>query len=157
MEQYGGFWRRVGAYLIDVILLAIVGSIIGGILGFGTAVTVSPGDMADDVLLSQVASANNLLSIVLGIAYFAGMESSSFQATLGKKALGMVVTDLAGNRISFLRGVGRYFAKILSAIVLMIGFIMVAFTGKKQGLHDMLAGTLVYVGNPVQRDVSVFN
>ena len=157
MEHYGGFWRRVGAYLIDVILLAIVGSILGGILGFGTAVTMAPGAMPDDVLLSQVMSANNLLSIALGIAYFAGMESSSFQATLGKKALGMVVTDLAGNRISLLRGIGRYFAKILSAIILCIGFIMVAFTGKKQGLHDMLAGTLVYVGSPVQRDVSVFN
>lgn len=157
MENYGGFWRRVGAYLIDVILLAIVGSIIGGILGFGTAVTVAPGELPNDVLMAQLASGNNLLGLVLGIAYFAGMESSSFQATLGKKALGMVVTDLAGNRISFLRGVGRYFAKILSAVILFIGFIMVAFTGRKQGLHDMLAGTLVYVGNPVQRDVSVFN
>ncbi|HSG54296.1 MAG TPA: RDD family protein, partial [Paracoccaceae bacterium] len=147
----------VGAYLIDVILLAIVGSIIGGILGFGAAVTVAPGELPNDVLMAQLASGNNLLGLVLGIAYFAGMESSSFQATLGKKALGMVVTDLAGNRISFLRGVGRYFAKILSTIILFIGFIMVAFTGKKQGLHDMLAGTLVYVGNPVQRDVSVFN
>ena len=58
-------------------------------------------------------------------------------------ALGMKVTDLAGNRISFLRATGRYFAKIISALILFIGFIMVAFTEKKQGLHDMIAGTLV--------------
>ena len=76
--------------------------------------------------------------------YFALLESSSMQGTLGKKALGMIVTDLSGNRIGFGRATGRYFGKILSAIILGIGFIMVAFTERKQGLHDLLANTLVY-------------
>jgi uncharacterized RDD family membrane protein YckC len=71
------------------------------------------------------------------------MESSARQATLGKMALGIVVTDLDGNRIGFGRATGRYFAKILSALILLIGFIMAAFTQKKQGLHDIIAGTLV--------------
>jgi uncharacterized RDD family membrane protein YckC len=71
------------------------------------------------------------------------MESSSYQATLGKMIFGMKVTDLYGNRISFARATGRHFAKILSGMILGIGFIMVAFTERKQGLHDLLAGTLV--------------
>jgi len=56
---------------------------------------------------------------------------------------GMKVTDLNGNRISFARATGRHFAKWLSTLILWIGFIMVGFTDRKQGLHDMLAGTLV--------------
>ena len=75
--------------------------------------------------------------------YEAFMESSSYQATLGKMIFGMKVTDLNGNRISFERATGRHFAKWLSAMVLFIGYIMVGFTERKQGLHDLLAGTLV--------------
>jgi uncharacterized RDD family membrane protein YckC len=73
------------------------------------------------------------------------MESSSKQATLGKMALGIIVTDLEGQRISFGKATGRHFSKIVSGIILYIGFIMVAFTEKKQGLHDMMAGCLVVV------------
>jgi len=145
--DYAGFWIRFGAYLIDAILLGIIGAIIGGIFGAGLGAAASasadPGDFmgGGSILL-------NLVSLIIGIGYFAGMESSSWQATLGKKALGLVVTNSEGGRISLLNGVGRYFAKILSALILLIGFIMVAFTDKKQGLHDMLAGTLVLKGQP---------
>jgi uncharacterized RDD family membrane protein YckC len=72
------------------------------------------------------------------------MESSSYQATLGKMVCGMKVTDLSGNRISFERATGRHFAKYLSGLILCIGYIMVGFTERKQGLHDLLAGTLVF-------------
>jgi len=75
--------------------------------------------------------------------YEAFMESSSYQATVGKMIFGMKVTDLNGNRISFERATGRHFAKWLSGVILGIGYIMVAFTERKQGLHDILAGTLV--------------
>jgi len=75
--------------------------------------------------------------------YEAFMESSSYQATLGKMIFGMKVTDLHGNRISFARATGRHFARWLSALILFIGYIMVGFTERKQGLHDLLAGTLV--------------
>ena len=71
------------------------------------------------------------------------MEASSKQGTLGKMVLGIIVTDEAGNRISFGRATGRYFGKILSSLILLIGYIMIAFTKKKQGLHDLLASTLV--------------
>jgi uncharacterized RDD family membrane protein YckC len=75
--------------------------------------------------------------------YEAFMESSSYQATLGKMIFGMKVTDLQGGRISFERATGRYFAKWLSKITFGVGYIMVGFTERKQGLHDLLAGTLV--------------
>ena len=83
------------------------------------------------------------LGFVGGWLYEALLTSSSLQATLGKLLLGMRVTDLQGQRISFERATGRHFAKYLSTMILGIGYLMVAFNAKKQGLHDMLAGTLV--------------
>ena len=75
--------------------------------------------------------------------YFALMESSNKQATVGKMALSIKVTDINGNRLTFGRATGRYFGKILSGMILYIGFIMAGFTEKKQALHDMIAGCLV--------------
>jgi uncharacterized RDD family membrane protein YckC len=84
-----------------------------------------------------------IVAVVIEWLYFAGMESSAGQATLGKRALGIKVTDMSGNRITFGKATGRFFGKILSSLILLIGFLMAAFTQKKQALHDLLAGTLV--------------
>jgi len=155
MNEYGGFWRRVGAYIIDAIVVSIAITVIGSIFGIGTSNT-----QVDDLSAAFSYNADDapsmIMSLVIGVGYFAGMESSAWQATLGKKALGMVVTDLHGNRISFARALGRYLAKILSGLILLIGYIMVAFTERKQGLHDMIAGTLVHKGQPRITDPSVF-
>ncbi len=126
--EYAGFWRRVAAALIDGILVGIVSAIVTSIAG-----AISDGA----AVLAQI------LLVVAAYAYYAGMESSAYQATVGKIALGIQVTDLNGNRISFLRALGRNLAEILSAVILLIGYIMAAFTERKQGLHDMIAGTLV--------------
>ena len=75
--------------------------------------------------------------------YWAAFESSKWQASPGKMALGIKVTDLNGNRISFARASGRYFAKILSGLTLLVGYFMAAFTARKQALHDIIAGCLV--------------
>jgi uncharacterized RDD family membrane protein YckC len=75
--------------------------------------------------------------------YYAGMESSTAQGTLGKLAVGIIVTDLRGERVSFWRATGRHFAKIVSGLTLTIGFLMAGFTEKKQALHDLMAGCLV--------------
>jgi uncharacterized RDD family membrane protein YckC len=83
------------------------------------------------------------LWLVMPWLYFALMESSSKEGTLGKMAVGLHVTDLEGRRITFGRATGRFFSKMLSGIILGIGYIMAGFTEKKQGLHDMVAGTLV--------------
>jgi len=84
-----------------------------------------------------------VIRIVINWLYYALLQSSAWQATLGKKALGLEVTDLQGRRISFGRATGRFFAKFLSLMIVFIGFLMIGFTERKQGLHDILAGTLV--------------
>ena len=132
--QYAGFWRRLVAAIIDGILVSIVTLIIGGVLRLNSGLPTGPG--SDNFLA-------NLINLIIGWIYYAAMESSEKQATLGKMAIGIQVTDLEGNRISFGRATGRYFAKILSAIILLIGYIMAGFTARKQALHDMLAGCLV--------------
>lgn len=149
MVPYAGFWRRFVAALIDGILLQVVLSIVGGILGVGIGAGLGGfGAMgqSDEINAAGLAAVGTiyLVAFVGQWLYFALMESSGLQATVGKLAMGVVVTDQSGNRISFGRATGRYFGKILSGIILMIGYIMAAFTERKQGLHDMIAGTLVY-------------
>ena len=144
MQPYGGFWWRVLAYFIDTIILNIAVSIISGILGLGIGTSMMMMEGGQESIYSAALLMSVLISFVLQWLYFAIMESSPLQATLGKLVVGVVVTDFNGNRISFGRATGRYFAKILSSIILFIGFIMVAFTERKQGLHDMIAGTLVW-------------
>ncbi len=147
---YAGFWIRVGAYFIDAILLFIVFYLIQTITGIdmGTNFSATLNDAAVAGGTQNASPLGSLISIAIGVGYFAGLESSNWQASVGKKMLGLVVIDINGNRISFLKAVGRYFAKILSALILLIGFIMVAFTDKKQGLHDLIVGTLVVKGKP---------
>ena len=141
---YAGFWLRLAAYAIDNILL---GAVLGNILL--RPLMGKPGGIpANDPWFmftntSPQVTALMLLCLMGNWVYFAVLESSPWRATLGKKALGLTVVDLAGNRISFPRASGRFFAKILSSMTFLIGFLMAGFTAKKQALHDMLAGCLV--------------
>lgn len=144
MVPYGGFWWRVLAYFIDAILLQIALSIVTGFLGLGVGFNAALMGGNEDLIMGPMVAASVLISFVAQWLYFALLESSEMQATVGKLAIGLVVTDLNGQRISFGRATGRYFAKILSGLILLIGYIMVAFTQRKQGLHDMIASTLVY-------------
>jgi uncharacterized RDD family membrane protein YckC len=136
-KSYGGFWKRVIAYLIDGLIIAVPVTMIFG--------TVIPDVMvAENVRATPFSvSVPQLVMILASWVYFAGLESSEWQATVGKKILGMKVTDVAGERINFVKATIRYISKFLSSFILMIGFIMVAFTAKKQGLHDFIAGTTV--------------
>jgi len=141
--RYGGFWIRVVAAIIDWVLIRIVIFPLTAVFG-GLGLV---GSMTSPFPHAAMHFFGGGLVFILAIAgnwlYEAFMLSSSYQATLGKMIFGMRVTDLFGNRISFARATGRHFAKILSGMLLCIGFIMVAFTERKQGLHDMIAGTLV--------------
>lgn len=138
--EYAGFWLRVAAALIDGLILCALG--VGlMIFAFFSFIPLSLGGSAT-ALMSGIAGANTL-STLLSWLYYSLQECSQHQATFGKRAVGIRVTDVANGRISFPRATGRYFGKILSALFFGIGFLMVAFTGRKQGLHDMLAGTLV--------------
>lgn len=139
--EYAGFWRRFVAYIIDSLLVSIV-FWIAYFLFFTDSLSFTDFQgSSDDITAWYLVFF--LVFYVIPWLYFALMEASSKQATLGKMALGIKVTDEAGNRISFGRATGRYFGKILSGFFLYIGYIMIAFTRKKQGLHDMLASTLV--------------
>jgi len=140
--KYAGFWFRVIAAIVDEIISQIGAIIIA--LPFAFALGAS---MAGSSTPSEAQAAGEGLGIIAVIfvqwLYFTVSESSSWQATLGKKMFGLKVTDIDGNKIGFGKANGRYWSKIISAIILFIGFIMVAFTAKKQGLHDIIAGTLV--------------
>ncbi|ALI99341.1 RDD family protein [Rufibacter tibetensis] len=138
---YAGFWIRFAAVIIDNFVLMIPNWILQYLfLGNFTASDFTPDNPA--AILSAM-SGSITISSVLGILYKSIMESSSWQATLGKRALNLKVTDEQGNRISFVRSLGRSFATILSTMVLFIGYIMAAFSSRKQALHDKIASTLV--------------
>jgi uncharacterized RDD family membrane protein YckC len=138
---YGGFWIRFLAYLIDGILLSIAFGILAAVAGV-SVIPADPAKVDPGALMSQMGTVQ-LVGLVGTWLYFALMESSPRGATVGKMALGLRVVDDHGNRLSFLRATGRFFAKYISAIILFIGFLMVAFTDRKRGLHDIIAGTLV--------------
>jgi uncharacterized RDD family membrane protein YckC len=134
---YAGFWRRFAALLIDALLVGVVLFLIGALIG------VVVGASGDDDIGDGWSTLVDVAGFAGWFIYFALMESSSRQATVGKIALGIEVTDLEGNRLSFGRALGRNLAKIISALILYIGFIMAAFTKRKQALHDMIASALV--------------
>ncbi|HLL76805.1 MAG TPA: RDD family protein [Pyrinomonadaceae bacterium] len=143
--QYATFWHRLGAYLIDYVLITLVTCPLGMMMGVMGAVAEQSGEAAQAASVG-VSILVYGVGIVAGWLYHALTESSSWQGTVGKRVLGIRVTDLDGNRISFGRATGRYFGKILSGMICAVGFIMVLFTERKQGLHDMMAGTLVLQG-----------
>jgi len=119
---YAGFWERFGASFIDGLVLMIP-------------------SFALQYLLGPMQSI--LVNIVIGWLYSALQESGPEQATLGKRAVGLKVTALSGERISFAQASGRFFGKYVSAIILFIGYLMMLWDERKQTLHDKMAGTLV--------------
>ena len=125
---YVGFWRRVLALIFDWIILAIVINLI-------TFLT-SP-------LIINSFYEGYYVFLLLIYLYFPIMESSKYQATIGKKIVGAKVVDKSGERLGFLHALGRFLLKFFSYAFFMIGFIMIAFTKKKQGLHDIIASTYV--------------
>lgn len=150
--EYGGFWLRFLAYLIDgaVILLGVCVLAIPlfFLTGFGAFLSqIHPGENWDETGPWVIAAAVFFfatVSLVVTWLYHALMESSEWQGTVGKKALGLVVTDMEGRRVSFWHATGRHFAKIVTNMVpAFIGYILAGFTEKKQALHDMISGCLI--------------
>lgn len=130
---YAGFWIRAAAFIIDLLIAGAIASVISRIL-FGNY------NMYDDPGNDPGPCA---VPLTVNWIYFAWQESSIRQATIGKLAVGVKVCTETGERLTFANATGRYFAKILSAIIVLIGFLMVVFDKKKQGLHDKLAKTFV--------------
>lgn len=144
MEKvHAGFWKRFAAAIIDYVLLVAVSALVGWVAGYAY------GETAGSYSEKTAEAIGNVVGIIVWWVYYATLESSERQATLGKRALGIKVVDLNGGRITFARATGRHFAKFVSGAILMIGYAMAGFTAKKQALHDMMAGSLV-----VHRDVT---
>lgn len=149
--QYAGFWIRFAAWLLDAIIVSIAFTPVQiGIFGaMGVSVGLGSADQDPTRMLGVLLPAVfllSMLSVIVGWLYEALLTSSSKQATIGKMACGLRVTDLQGRRLTFARATGRYFAKILSSMTLLIGYIMAGFTERKQALHDFIAGTYVLKG-----------
>jgi len=152
-SPYAGFWLRVVAYLIDGIVLGVIFGVLFlmgiAVVGVGSIETMvrgmhNGGDAEPPVAFILMFLFIGFLSLIASWLYHAYLESSANQGTLGKMALGLIVTDLQGRRISFGHATGRFFAKIITGLIpLGIGYMMAGFTEKKQALHDMIAATLV--------------
>ena len=144
---YAGFWIRLAGWFLDWLLSRFAALVIGFVLGLAGAVL-------DEVAHSKVASTiativAEALVLAAGWLYFGLMQSSRLQASLGQLAVGVCVTDYEGRRISFARASGRYFASLLSYLICFVGYLMIAFTERRQGLHDMIARTLMVRGRAV--------
>ncbi len=144
---YAGFWKRTAALMIDALVVTVAYYVvmIVAVLVFGVGLSGlftgngagSPGTLA--LLMGALYLAYPLISGV----YYVGMESSSTQATLGKMAVGIKVTDNTGHRLGRGQAIGRWASHLLCYLTLYVGYIMAAFTERKRGLHDMVASTLV--------------
>ena len=145
-KLYAGFWRRFAAYMIDSVILAFFLTSSYWLLRnhFQNLFSLFNMDYKlREILESLVYIIYVIIVTLTSWCYFAGMESSPLQATLGKKLLGLYVTDQEDNRINFGTASLRFFLKGLSSLFFSAGFIMAAFTAKKQALHDLLAKCLV--------------
>jgi uncharacterized RDD family membrane protein YckC len=149
-EIYAGFGKRLIAAIVDSLIIFVPSIIIFFVLVFvlqaALFVTFFGGNMegahAVETLGNIIASVLSSGIFIIQTLYFAVFESSGKQATPGKRVAGIKVTDLQGGRLSFSKALIRNLGKIASS-VMFIGYIMIAFTKQQQGLHDIIAGTLV--------------
>ncbi|MDH6331483.1 putative RDD family membrane protein YckC [Stenotrophomonas sp. 1278] len=140
---YAGFWKRFAAYLIDYFVLLIPSGVVGGVLGFvlGAGMgAAGSGETAVEVVTQLISG---LAGLFIAAAYYGWFHASRGGATLGKMAIGIKVVRGNGDRLTLGRSIGRYFATILSGLTLCIGYLMAAFTERKQGLHDLICDTVV--------------
>jgi uncharacterized RDD family membrane protein YckC len=153
---YAGLGRRLIAFVVDFILLLMFDVVAAFVLGLTRGiqnlyfylvqhapVSALTPEGTSTALWGSIIASYGILLIVIPWIYFAGFESSRSQATPGKLLMRIVVTDLEGNKPSFARVTLRHFAKIISTLVIFLGFLMIGLTEKRQGLHDKIAGCLV--------------
>ena len=148
-RTYAGFWIRFVAIFIDAIIINVVTSPVWVLNG--VFMSRFPRDVGSPVAFAPILTVLGFaltISLVVNWLYESLMTSSSRQATVGKMACGLIVTDTNGARLSFLHATGRHFAKFISSFTFLIGYIIAAFTERHQALHDFIAGTYVLKGKP---------
>jgi uncharacterized RDD family membrane protein YckC len=147
MENNAGFWRRVSAYLVDVIpIVLLVGAVFYFFYGFDDILRdrfARPGDVQARIEFLRMRNIIRNISFLIWVLYCALLEGTVYQGTFGKLLVGLKVVDENGKRISWKRSLGRNLFKFISLIALGLGFIWVAFTKNKQGWHDLVAKTYV--------------
>ena len=166
-EKFSGLGGRFLGGLVDLVFLVLFDLMAAAIIGIISWILVRPdpvsesirmlyqyyyhvprtdayGHLVNAIVPPQIILSALVLLILVPWIYSAFLESSRNQATLGKLAIGAAVTDMQGNRITFARGSLRFFGKVLCVLTLFIGFLLIAFTTYRQGLHDKIAGTLVF-------------
>ncbi len=140
--EYAGFWVRYAAAMLDTLVACIL---VAPVALLFAAAGRSPMSGGTDIAYSIVATIVSWLYLGLG-------ESGQHCATPGKRAFGLQVLGADfGDRISFARASGRFAARYLSLLLLLIGYLMQPFTRRKQALHDLLAATVVIVQRPYSR------
>ena len=132
---YAGFWRRFIAFWLDIFIFGSIELFVA----YARGIPLNAQQPADPVQ----AAKGLLISTFIYWLYWAIFESSPWQATIGKRAMDIYVTDMNGHRLNFAKATGRYFGKAISFLILFMGFFMIAFTQRKQALHDLMAGCLV--------------
>jgi Predicted membrane protein/domain len=155
---YAGLGRRIIAFIVDFILILLFDAVAVAVLGlfrglqnlYFFAIQHAPVESittegTSAALFGSIIASYGVILIVIPWLYYAGFESSKSQATPGKLLMRIVVTDLDGNKASFARVTLRHFAKIISTLIIFLGFLMIGLTRKRQGLHDKIAGCLVLV------------
>ena len=118
-QIYAGFWQRFMAGIIDLIILIVI-----------------------EVILIFIPIIGWILSFFVTWLYFAIQHSSTNQATFGMRALDIKITNEKHGKIGFWRASGNFYLTVFSSLILLIGFFMIAFTSRKQGLHNLISRTL---------------
>lgn len=137
--NYAGFWIRFGAYIIDGVIMTVVNFIFGMVIALVGLSSLSQDDPSRALITTAISSLINLTIYVLYETYFVG----KWGATIGKMACGLKVVTPEGAPVSYLRAFGRVFAKMISAMIIYIGYIMAGFDDEKRGLHDRMCSTRV--------------
>jgi uncharacterized RDD family membrane protein YckC len=138
---YGGFWIRAGASIIDGLIVGLVNMLISFIIGLLMAFMVGRGGHSPTAAMS-ITGLIYLVSIAFSVGYVTYFLGK-FGATPGKMACGLKVVRPDGEKITYGRAFGRFFANYLSAMIFFIGYIMVAFDDEKRALHDRICDTRV--------------
>ena len=155
-SNYAGFWLRFAAHIIDWAMLCVfylitfIPSILL-IISFASRIEKSQsfhgfivqGNFYHLGMILGIVLLLIILNFLAGWLYYALMEASRHQGTVGKIAVGIIVTNIQGDKVSFTQATGRYFAKIISNFTFYVGYIVAGFTDKKQALHDIIANCLV--------------
>lgn len=127
MQWYSDFFRRFLASIIDIFVILLFIVFFQFILG-----------IMDGFFF-------NVILFLLVWSYFAFQESSTRKGTVGKQAMNLIVTDLDGNKITFIQASMRFLGKFLAVVPFFTGFLLILFTKKKQALYDIIAKTLVLI------------